>query len=146
MGGCFLRTEKVIPVGGEVYINLWLPGLRTLPDAGWDEIGRFALTFNGYKHWGPFEKCAKVAKAKPHDTLTGFRTCLFSEQRGWRYRGPGRTRGPWLTRASSWQGLGRKCGAVSWIERASNPALRLSRRAAPPNVRSRAAQKRAFLF
>ena len=57
------------------------------PDAGWNEIGRFALTFDGYKHWGSFEKCAEVAKARAHDTLTGLRTCLFFMQRSWRYRG-----------------------------------------------------------
>ncbi len=30
VGGCFLRTEKLLPVGGEVFINLWLPDGRPL--------------------------------------------------------------------------------------------------------------------
>jgi hypothetical protein len=56
-------------------------------DAELGEIGAFALTFNGYEHWGSFEKCAEIANAKRHDSLTDLRTCLFFEQRRWRHCG-----------------------------------------------------------
>ena len=67
-----------------------------LPDAGWHEIGRFALSFNGYEAWGSFRKCADVADrwadafratATLPDSLNGLRTCLFFEQRRWRHFG-----------------------------------------------------------
>lgn len=55
------------------------------PDAGWFEIGNFALTFNGYKISG--DQCAEIANAQRHDSLTDLRTCLFFEQRRWRHFG-----------------------------------------------------------
>ena len=54
------------------------------PDASWSEILDFALTFDGYDYWGTFERCAEVAAARAHGTITGLRTCLFFEQRRWR--------------------------------------------------------------
>jgi len=57
------------------------------PKARWHTIEKFALTFEGYKHWGSFEKCAKVANARLNKTLTELRTCLFFEQRRWRHFG-----------------------------------------------------------
>jgi hypothetical protein len=67
-----------------------------LPSASWREIGWFALTFNGYEHWGSFEACGEIAekcrqsflagKLLPKD-LTVLRTCLFFEQRRWRHFG-----------------------------------------------------------
>ena len=66
------------------------------PDAGWREIGRFALSFDGYEAWGSFGKCAEVANrwldayltdgALP-ESLDELRTCLFFEQRRWRHYG-----------------------------------------------------------
>jgi len=66
------------------------------PGADWGVVGRFALSFNGYEHWGSFERCAAVAyrgreafetgHALPV-TLTELRTCLFFEQRRWRHYG-----------------------------------------------------------
>jgi hypothetical protein len=66
------------------------------PDAGWREIGKYALSFDGYEAWGSFEKCAEVANrlldaylsdgALP-DSLDELRTCLFFEQRRWRHYG-----------------------------------------------------------
>jgi hypothetical protein len=66
------------------------------PGADWGVVGRFALSFNGYEHWGSFERCADVASrgreafetghALP-DSLTELRTCLFFEQRRWRHYG-----------------------------------------------------------
>jgi len=56
-------------------------------DSMWEEIQEFALTFDGYKSWGSFEKCAEVANAQRDDTLTEMRTCLFFEQRRWRHFG-----------------------------------------------------------
>jgi len=57
------------------------------PDASWDEIGEFALTFDGYNVWGSFDKCAEIANARKHESLTDLRTCLFFEQRRWRHFG-----------------------------------------------------------
>jgi hypothetical protein len=66
------------------------------PEAEWHEVGRFALSFNGYEWWGSFGQCAEVAnrnldafrerEALP-DSLAQLRTCLFFEQRRWRHFG-----------------------------------------------------------
>jgi hypothetical protein len=66
------------------------------PDADWSAIGRFALTFDGYRACGSLETCKAVAErwadayaergALP-DSLTALRTCLFYEQRRWRHYG-----------------------------------------------------------
>ncbi len=62
--------------------------------ATWKKILPFALTFDGYEHWGDFEKCQEVAKAgissyrTQHafsQSLTDLRTCLFYEARRWRH-------------------------------------------------------------
>lgn len=60
-----------------------LPGSAT----SWDEIQRFALTFDGYEHCGSSEACAAVANARKADSLSDLRTCLFYEQRRWRHFG-----------------------------------------------------------
>ena len=66
------------------------------PGAGWREIGRFALSFDGYAWWGSFEKCAQIgneggrafrATGAVPDSLIELRTCLFFEQRRWRHYG-----------------------------------------------------------
>jgi hypothetical protein len=57
------------------------------PKADWGTIGKFALTFDGYKAWEPSEKCAEIANARRHDSLKDLRTCLFYEQRRWRHFG-----------------------------------------------------------
>jgi hypothetical protein len=66
------------------------------PDSGWREIGRFALSFDGYEWWGSFQRCAEVAERGLEvfrttgtlpGSLTGLRTCLFFEQRRWRHFG-----------------------------------------------------------
>src|SRR5262245_4737602 len=57
------------------------------PDADWTTIGEFALTFSGYKAWGSFERCAEIANAPRHESLTDLRTCLFFEQRRWHHYG-----------------------------------------------------------
>jgi hypothetical protein len=56
-------------------------------DADWDVIGEFALTYDGYKAWGSFEKCAEIANARRDGSLADLRTCLFFEQRRWRHFG-----------------------------------------------------------
>jgi hypothetical protein len=56
-------------------------------DADWGEIGRFALTYNGYKVLGSFEVCAEIANARRHGSLAELRTCLFFEHRRWRHFG-----------------------------------------------------------
>lgn len=58
-----------------------------IPDASWDEIEEFALTFDGYNVWGSFDICAEIANARRHESLTDLRTCLFFEQRRWRHFG-----------------------------------------------------------
>lgn len=57
------------------------------PDADWGTISEFALTFNGYKRWGSFEKCAEIANAERHDSLDELRTCLFFERQRWQHFG-----------------------------------------------------------
>jgi hypothetical protein len=66
------------------------------PGAEWGQIGSFALTFDGYAHWGSFDKCAEIAnrwaaayaqqQGLP-ESLTELRTCLFFEQRRWHHFG-----------------------------------------------------------
>jgi hypothetical protein len=58
-----------------------------LPDADWPEVWRLADTFNGYEHWGSFERCAEVANQRLESTLTELRTCLFFECRRWHHYG-----------------------------------------------------------
>lgn len=53
----------------------------------WETISEFALTFDGYNAWGSFEKCAEIANAHKHSSLSELRTCLFFEQRRWRHFG-----------------------------------------------------------
>jgi hypothetical protein len=57
------------------------------PKAHWQDVANFALTFNGYKYWGSFEKCAEVANNHSEATLTDLRTCLFFEERRWQHYG-----------------------------------------------------------
>jgi hypothetical protein len=66
------------------------------PEEDWSRINSFALTFNGYDHWGSFEACGEVAERWQQaftregslpPTLTELRTCLFFEQRRWRHYG-----------------------------------------------------------
>lgn len=56
-------------------------------DARWEDIERFALTFDGYKHCGSTERCAEIANSHRHSTLSDLRTRLFFEQRRWRHYG-----------------------------------------------------------
>ncbi len=62
--------------------------------ASWKKIEPFALTFDGYKHWGSFKKCREVAeegvksyrgKLEFTQSLTDLRTCLFFESRRWKH-------------------------------------------------------------
>ena len=62
------------------------------PDADGMEVWRFADTFNGFKHWGSFERCAEIADQHFYDrlrdsNLTELRTCLFFERRRWHHFG-----------------------------------------------------------
>jgi hypothetical protein len=57
------------------------------PDAPLDRISEFAATFDGYRHWGSFKKCAEIANAERHDSLTNLRSCLFFEWRRWHHFG-----------------------------------------------------------
>ena len=80
-----------------------------LTDANWGDILDFALTFDGYEFWGSSERCAEVAAARAHGTLTCLRTCLFFEQRFWchNYALP-----PSKKRLLYWQSIIRKTRAL----------------------------------
>ena len=67
----------------EIESSLLTPELIPGLEAYWEEIFAFALTFDGYRHCGSFENCARIAHEKRHDTLDDLRTCLFFEQRVW---------------------------------------------------------------
>ena len=54
-------------------------------NARWLTIAQFALTFDGYGHWGSFKRCAAIANQRRHRTLNELRTCLFFEQRRWHH-------------------------------------------------------------
>jgi hypothetical protein len=54
-------------------------------NARWLTIAQFALTFDGYAHWGSFKRCAAIAKQRRLRTLNELRTCLFFEQRRWHH-------------------------------------------------------------
>ncbi|RMF79990.1 MAG: hypothetical protein D6744_08610 [Planctomycetota bacterium] len=58
------------------------------PDADWNTISEFALTFDGYDYWGSFEKCSAVSKRPDPATLPEIRTCLFMLQRRARWSDP----------------------------------------------------------
>ena len=62
--------------------------------ASWKKIEPFAVTFDGYKHWGSFKRCREVAeegvklyrgKKALTQSLTDLRTCLFFESRRWKH-------------------------------------------------------------
>lgn len=58
------------------------------PDAPWEDIERFALTFDGYATLG--KRLAEVAErhltaGTAPDDLDELRGCLFFEQRRWRH-------------------------------------------------------------
>lgn len=60
------------------------------PQASWDEVQAFALTFDGYKHFGP--KLSELAEEHASlgtvpTSLDAMRGCLFFEQRRWRHFG-----------------------------------------------------------
>ena len=57
------------------------------PDADWQQIEQFALTYSGYTESGSFERCAEIANARCNSTLSELRTCLYFEQRRWRHFG-----------------------------------------------------------
>ena len=63
-------------------------------NASWKKIEPFAVTFDGYKHWGSFKRCREVAEEgvklyrgqkQLTQSLTDLRTCLFFESRRWKH-------------------------------------------------------------
>ncbi len=52
-----------------------------------EDLLRFAYTFDGYQHWGSFDRCAEIANARDHGTLDKLRACLFFEARRWHHFG-----------------------------------------------------------
>ena len=89
--GSSVRVNTVRPQ--EAMSPSYVPNRKLLAEkipsaeADWDSIQRFALTFDGYKHWGGAEKCGEIANARRHNTMTELRTCLFYEQRRWHHFG-----------------------------------------------------------
>jgi hypothetical protein len=61
--------------------------LVPLEDADYEELNRFALSFNGYLRWGSFGRCAANASPHAHDSIDKLRTWLFLESRSWRHVG-----------------------------------------------------------
>lgn len=72
---------------GEPLIATSALRLRDIPgvDAGWPEIQRFCLSFDGYSEAGSFEKCFEVASAVERSiqgaTTDGLRIAAFAIQR-----------------------------------------------------------------
>jgi hypothetical protein len=79
--------------------HLEIPNRELYPDhvptgrTDWTVIAHFALSFDGYRRWGSFERCAEIGNrwadmymtaGEVPDTLDLCRTCLFFEQRRWR--------------------------------------------------------------
>lgn len=59
-----------------------------LPDANDPTaVFEFAMTFNGYEHFGSFEKCCQAANAQSRASLEDLRNELFFECRAARHRG-----------------------------------------------------------
>lgn len=59
-----------------------------LPDANDPSaIFEFAMSFNGYEHFGSFEACARAAGTRSRATLEDVRNELFFECRASRHRG-----------------------------------------------------------
>ena len=78
------------PISNTQLIETDLPERR----ATWVKIQPFAISFDGYEHWGSFKKCREVAdfgvslhrKHEPlTQSLTDLRTCLFFESRRWKH-------------------------------------------------------------
>ena len=62
--------------------------------ASWKKIQPFAMSFDGYKHWGSFKRCREVAEdgvklyrgqKALNQSMTDLRTCLFFEARRWKH-------------------------------------------------------------
>ena len=61
--------------------------LEDLPDpADQDAVFAFAMSFDGYEHFGSFEAAAQNARARSRETLTDIRNELFMQARGSRHR------------------------------------------------------------
>lgn len=62
--------------------------LEDLPDdKDRNSVAKFALSFNGYDHFGSFEAAAEASKSKRHQTLDDLRNELFMAFRGSNHRG-----------------------------------------------------------
>lgn len=62
-----------------------------LPDAeDEDAIFRFAMSFNGYEHYGSLKASAAAAQAQRRDSLTAIRNELFFAARAARHGGDDR--------------------------------------------------------
>lgn len=61
---------------------------KKLPDPD-DEraVARFAMSFDGYEHYGSFEAAAAAARRRERQSLTDLRHELFMSFRGSRHRG-----------------------------------------------------------
>jgi hypothetical protein len=55
-----------------------------------EAVFSFAMTFNGYEHYGSFEACAEAAHARRRDSIDALRNELFFEARASRHRGDDR--------------------------------------------------------
>jgi hypothetical protein len=53
------------------------------PDAGWEEIFEFALTFDGYKHYRLIQNLAQIARENRRNTIDKLWASLFYVQKVW---------------------------------------------------------------
>jgi len=62
--------------------------LDELPDPeDRNAVFEFAMSFNGYEHYGSFEECARRASLRERQTLTDLRNELFFAARASNHRG-----------------------------------------------------------
>jgi hypothetical protein len=62
--------------------------LDQLPDPlDRNAVFAFAMSFDGYEHFGSFEAAAQNARTRSRETLTDIRNALFMHARGSRHRG-----------------------------------------------------------
>jgi len=67
----------------EIKSSKLTPDIIPTPDANWKEIFEFALTFDGYKHYGSAENLRRIVQKEEYATIDELRAFLFFYQRVW---------------------------------------------------------------
>lgn len=61
--------------------------IEMLPELGdRDSVFEFAMSFDGFAHYGSFERCAASAKSQARENLSDLRNELFFQARASRHR------------------------------------------------------------